>query len=1150
MRMSRFCHLHVHSEYSLLKSAARIEALVEEAARLGMKALALTDFDTMYGAIPFYKACRKAGIKPILGLELHMMRERKEGRGAAYPIVLLAETDEGYRNLMRLTSIANMKEESPPFLTELEMRPYTKGIIALSGSIRGEVPQLLIRDRMGEALIAAMEMESIFGKGNFFLSIEDHDLPEEKKANHHLIELSKRTEIPLVATHEVFYVHDKEATVQDVLQAIGSGKKLSDRSRDRLLTNQYELKRMEEMEARFGFVKEALRNSVKIADRIHVEIPFGGLILPSFSYPEGMDGPGYLRSLCHSGLKERYGESPEPAVLERMEKELAIIEKMGFTDYFLIVWDFMRYAHERGIPTGPGRGSAAGSLVAYLLKITDIDPLKHHLIFERFLNPERISMPDIDIDFADDRRDEVIRYVSEKYGHDHVAQIITFGTMAAKGSVRDVGRVMNLPYTLVDQVAKLIPGELNMTLERALEESDELRALALREETVSRLIEIARSIEGLPRHASTHAAGIVISKQPLTHYVPLQRGSEGVTQTQYPMEALEELGLLKMDFLGLRNLSIIRRTIEEIEEKTGKAVDPSRFPKEDEATYALCARGETTGVFQLESVGMRNVLRELRPSRFEDLVAVLALYRPGPMENIPLYIKGKHGEIPVEYPHPSLEPILKETYGVIVYQEQIMRIASVMAGYSLGEADLLRRGVGKKKKEILDAERDRFLSGALRKGYSEEVALSVYELIVRFANYGFNKSHSVAYAEVAYQMAYLKANYPLFFMAALLSSVMGSHDKISEYVEECRRMGIPILPPDINRSQMSFSVEEEGIRFGLIAIKNVGLQAIRNILSEREKGGSFSDLYNLIHRTDPRTVNRRVLESLIQAGALDPLPGHRTQKLLALDELIQFAHGEGNAFRGEVRLFDEGEALSPPPLPEIEPYSKEEILNLEKEYLGLSLSGHPLDEYGPILTHPKVTPMSRLPFLARNEKVYLAGILRGLKPISTKKREPMAFAKIEDKEGSAEVILFPKVYASVRFTVKEGMPLLIEGRLQKEEESIKLIGERVWPLKDLLPKMAAEDGRDSPFSGARRVYIKITKAHKVTRKVEKLEKLLQQFPGKTPVLLYDEEEKRTKSLSAKYHVNPTLAFIHEVGDLLGKESIVVKEDSRDIMEKS
>lgn len=1149
--MGRFCHLHVHSEYSLLKSAVRIERLVEEAARMGMEALALTDFDTMYGAIPFYQACRRHGIKPILGLEIHLARGRgEEGKRKGFPLVLLAENFLGYQNLLRLSSIANLKEGDFPFLEMEEVRPYTEGIIALSGSVRGEIPSLLIADRMSEAFLCAMEMESLFGKGYFYLSLEDHDLPEEKKANRLLIELAKRTGIPLVVTHEVYYIHKKEAKVQDVLSAIGSGKKLQDPSRDRLLSDQYDLKSEAEMEERFGWIKEALKNSGRIAERVQVEIPFGEMILPSFSYPAGMDGPTTLRSLCLKGVKERYGEHPPSEVMERLQYELSVIEKMGYTDYFLIVWDFMRYAHEQGIPTGPGRGSAAGSLVAYVLRITDIDPLKYNLFFERFLNPERITMPDIDIDFADDRRDEVIRYVSEKYGADRVAQIITFGTMAAKGSVRDVGRVMNLPYQLVDQVAKLIPGALNMTLERALEESEELRVLYQRDERVRQLIEIARSIEGLPRHASTHAAGIVITKEPLTHYVPLQKGSDGVTQTQYPMEVLEELGLLKMDFLGLRNLTIIRETLDEIEGMTGERPNPLQFPKDDPATYALCSKGETTGIFQLESVGMRNVLRELRPSRFEDLVAVLALYRPGPMENIPLYIKGKHGEVPVEYPHPSLEGILKETYGVIVYQEQIMQIASLMAGYSLGEADLLRRGVGKKKKEILDAERGRFVRGAVQKGYSEETALSVYDLIVRFANYGFNKSHSVAYAEVAYQMAYLKANYPLYFMSALLASVMGNHEKIAEYVEECRRMGITILPPHINLSKMSFSVEAGKIRFGLIAIKNVGLQAIRNILEVREKGGPFSDLYDLIRRTDPKTVNRRVLESLIQSGALDPLPGHRAQMLNVLDELIEFAHGEKReGANKELDLFSEEGSLPPPPLPEIEPFSKEEILELEREYLGLTLTAHPLDEYEVILTHPKVTPLYQLPFLEKNAKVYAAGVLRGLKPIATRKGEPMAFARLEDKAGSVELILFPRVYASVRFSLKDEEPILAEGRVQKEEESIKLIVERIWKLKDLLPKLEGER-ENSPLMPNRRVYIKITKAHKVTRKVEKLERLLQKYPGSTPVFLYDEEEKKTKRLSVKYHVTPSLAFIHEVGELLGKESIIVKEDSRDIMKKS
>lgn len=1142
--MSRFCHLHVHSEYSLLDGAGKIESLVHKAKQLQMDSMALTDHGVMYGIIPFYKACKAHGIKPILGMEAYVVNGDLSARPSReqhkiYHLVLLAKDYEGYQNLMRITSVAHIEGfYYKPRVNKEVLRKYSKGIIALSACLGGEIQQFLLHDHISEALRAALEYQDIFGPDNFYLELQDHGIFEQKKVNQLLVQLSQQTGIPLVVTNDVHYVEREDAKTQDVLLCIGTGKKLSDPDRMRFETDEFYLKSTEEMEERFSWARSALENTVKIAERCNVEIPFGQLILPSFPLPEGYTSEQFLREICYDGAYERFGKPLQQDVIDRLEYELSVIHRMGFDDYFLIVWDFMNYAHQQGIPTGPGRGSAAGSLVAYVLHITNIDPLQHNLLFERFLNPERISMPDIDIDFDYERRDEVIRYVMDKYGHDHVAQIITFGTMAAKGSVRDVGRVLNVPYTMVDQLAKLIPSSLGMTLDLALQESEELRNFVKSDTQIQQVVKIAQSIEGMPRHASTHAAGVVISKEPLTNYVPLQLGTDGGTQTQYPMEVLEELGLLKMDFLGLRNLTIIQQTIQEIERLYGTKIDINQLPHDDPATFELLCRADTLGIFQLESAGMRNVLKELKPNRFEDIVAVLALYRPGPMENIPIYIKAKHQEIEVNYPHPSLEPILRDTYGVIIYQEQIMQIAATMAGYSLGEADILRRGVAKKKKEVLDAERVRFVGGAIRKGYDEKVAHEVYDLIVRFANYGFNRSHSVAYAEIAYQMAYLKANYPLPFMAALLASVRESQMKIAEYAEECQRLGIRILPPNINHSLYDFSVEQNGIRFGLIAIKNVGNQAISSILEARDQGGLYKDLYDFVKRVDIRVVNRRVMESLIQAGAMDDLPGHRTQKLAILDEYIEWAHGKKRENdRLQIDIFEESDYVLPPPeLPDVEEYTREERLALEYELIGLYISGHPLDDFMPILNHPKVTKISQLIEKHDQENVFVAGMIRELKPISTRKGESMAFAVFEDKSQQVELILFPKVYAPLRFTLKSGALLLIEGKLNRSDEEIKIIVQRVWKLEDLLPHYVQQE------TTGRRVYIQITKAHQVTNKVQQLEKLLVNYPGNVPVFLHYPEEKRTKQLSAKYNVSPSIEFLREVKRLLGPNSVVVKED--------
>ncbi|WP_041044842.1 DNA polymerase III subunit alpha, partial [Gordoniibacillus kamchatkensis] len=953
--MSSFVHLHVHSEYSLLDGAARVEALVKRAAELGMTSLALTDHGVMYGAVAFYKACLQHGLKPIIGCEAYYTSGSIKDRGTRqeqpiYHLILLAKNETGYRNLMKLVSIGHLQGfHYKPRIDREHLARHAEGLVALSACLGGEVSQHLLHDRKEEARAAALRYRDIFGD-DFYLELQDHGLMEQKKVMKAMIELSRETGIPLVATNDVHYVHEDDAAVQDVLLCIGTGTTIDDPERKlKPQTSQLYLKNAEAMRSLFAHVPEALDNSVRIAEKCALELEFGRSILPEFRpLPAGLTAGQYLRRLCREGLARRYGGSGDwldgefrRKAEERLAYELDVIERMGYADYFLIVWDFIRFAHEQGIATGPGRGSSAGSLVAYVLHITDVDPLRYRLLFERFLNPERVSMPDIDIDFSDERRDEVIDYVVRKYGSEHVAQIITFGTMAARAAVRDVGRALNVPYAEVDRAAKLIPHALGITLEEALQTSSELKALAAKQPKTAELLDMARKVEGMPRHASTHAAGVVISREPLTEYVPLQEGAEKTALTQYTMEHLEAIGLLKMDFLGLRTLSIIERTLGWIEQRHGMAPKLQELDMDrDEATYALLGRGDTTGVFQLESAGCRRVLRDLRPSGFEDIISVVALYRPGPMDFIPQFIQSKHGDIEVSYPHPSLEPILRDTYGIIVYQEQIMQIASAMAGFRLGEADLLRRAVSKKKREVLDEQRAHFVAGALGQGYAEEDAHRVYDMIVRFADYGFPRAHATAYAVLAFRMAYLKAHFPVEFMASMLTAVMGSQRKVAEYVDECRRMGIAVLAPDVGTSGVTFTPVggEEGqtIRIGLAAVKNVGTQAIEAIMRERENG-PFESLFDFCRRIDLRVCNKRVIESLIGCGAMDGLPGNRAQKIAVLDYAVETAV-KWQKDRDELQLsllgFEETTNwdIAFPDMPDISPGQK---LEAEKELLGL-----------------------------------------------------------------------------------------------------------------------------------------------------------------------------------------------------------------------
>ena len=1069
--LADFVHLHVHSEYSLLDGAARIAALPARARELGMRALALTDHGVMYGAVPFYKACVAEGIKPIIGCEMYVasgsMADRApRGEQPVYHLVLLAKNRKGYANLLKLVTEAHLKgfHYRPRIDFDLLSR-HAEGLICLSSCLAGEVNQHLLHGRDEEARRTARRYRDLFGE-DYFLELQDHGMMEQRLVMPKIIDLARELDIPLVATNDVHYLMPEDHALQDVLVCIGTGKTLDDPDRLKFHSDQMYMKNGEEMARLFRHVPEAVANTVRIAERIDLVLDFGRTILPRFEpIPDGLDAAAYLRRLCEEGLERRYGSTPAwqdkramRDIRKRLDYELSVIHRMGYDDYFLIVWDFIRYAHERGIATGPGRGSSAGSLVAYVLNITDVDPIRHKLLFERFLNPERISMPDIDVDFNDERRDEVIAYVVRKYGAEHVAQIITFGTMAARAAVRDVGRVMNLPYNEVDRVAKMIPGGPGVTIDAALAENPELVRLIGQKPKLAELIDMARRVEGFPRHASTHAAGVVISREPLTEHVPLQEGSAVTPLTQYSMEHLEAIGLLKMDFLGLRTLSVIERAQNWIRERHGKPVDFRQVPDDDPATYELLGRGETTGIFQLESAGMRRVLKELKPTRFEDIISVLALYRPGPMDFIPQYVEAKHGRAEVRYPHPDLAPILEDTYGIIVYQEQIMQIASRMAGFTLGEADLLRRAVSKKNREVLDRERAHFVAGSVKMGYAADIANQVYDMIVRFANYGFPRAHATAYGVLAFQTAYLKAHYPVEFMASMLASVTGNQRKTAEYVDECRRMGIDVLPPDVNESSVTFtpvgSAEGDGspvrgIRFGLAAIKNVGTQAIESILEER-KEGPFEDLADFCRRVDLRVCNKRVIEALIQGGAMDSLPGHRAQLVAMLDETVEKAVKWRKEKEDlQLHLFGFNEQVNwEVEYPDVRPYPVSEQLEMERELVGMYISGHPLDKYEALLSRIEPDPLHLLGEYPDESAVFAAGMVVSVRTLTTKSGKPMAFAEFEDRIHRTEVVLFPDVWRKYGHLVQKGSLLLIRGKLQLKDEDFTILADAVHELDE------------------------------------------------------------------------------------------------------
>ncbi|HOA35797.1 MAG TPA: DNA polymerase III subunit alpha [Bacillota bacterium] len=1137
MSNHKFVHLHCHTEYSLLDGAARIKELVRRAADMEMPAVAITDHGAMFGVIDFYKEALKAGVKPLIGCEVYVAprsRQQKEPKldDYQYHLVLLAENQTGYRNLMRIVSAGYLEGfYYKPRVDHELLAKNAAGLIALSGCLGGEIPSLLKRGEDEAARNLAVRYRDIFGPGNFYLELQDHRLPEQVAVNKGLSRIARETGIELVVTNDVHYLSREDAALHDVLLCIQTGKTVHDTDRLKFETEEFYFKSAPEMAMMFKDHPEALQNTLRIAERCRVDFQFDQLFLPAYDVPEGKDAAAYLEELCREGLQQRYPEITEQ-LEQRLAYEMKIINQMGYANYFLIVWDLIKYARSAGVMVGPGRGSAAGSLVAYCLGITNIDPIGNALLFERFLNPDRVSMPDIDIDFCDDKRERVFSYVAGKYGAERVAQIITFGTMAARGAVRDVGRALAFPYGEVDRVAKMIPNEIGMTINRALEQNRELQALYRGEERYRQLLDSSMAVEGMPRHASIHAAGVVISRDPLVNHVPLLKTNDQTVVTQFPMGTLEQLGLLKMDFLGLKTLSIIEEALAQIRRRHGREIILEEIPLDDAATYRMLSQGESTGIFQLESSGMRNVLRELMPNKFADIVAVVALYRPGPMEQIPAFIDSKHGRKPIHYPHPDLEPILKETYGVIVYQEQIMEIAATMAGFTLAQADLLRRAIGKKNKEILDQQQDLFIQGCMKKGYSRSLAREIYDLILKFASYGFNKSHAAAYALIAYQTAYLKANYPVEYMASLMTGYCSSSDKVALYIADCRRQGIEVLPPDINESEINFTViDDKNIRFGLAAVKNVGTGAIESILEAR-RAKPFVSLRDFSARVDGRLCNRKAVESLIKCGAFDSLGGHRAQYLACLEESIaggQVMQRERQ--NGQMTMFalmdrESKEELIRDRLPDIEEFSDKERLAMEKEMLGLYISGHPLEQYRPLLERmTQLTPCAELQEAGDRSAVSVGGIVTAVRSIYTKKGKPMAFVRLEDLSGSVELIVFSDLYERRSEIFQEDNPLLVKGKVDlKEEEEAKIIAESAV----MLPR------------AAKQLFIKVSPG--VDRNtLAKLRKMLHSANGGLPVCLYFEREKKMILLDESYRATDETAFLEQLEQLMGPGCVRLEE---------
>lgn len=1125
-----FAHLHVHTEYSLLDGANRIKPLVKRAKELGMKHLAITDHGNMFGVIDFYKAAKAEGINPVIGCEVYMAprdrRENFEVDGTKYyHLILLAENATGYKNLVQLVSKANIEGMYyKPRIDKDLLREYHEGIICLSACIAGEIPAWILRGDMDRAEKSLQDYLEIFGRDNFFIEIQYHGMEQEVKANKGLIELAKKYNIGLVVTNDAHYLTREASEFHDILLCIQMSKTVDDSSRMKFFGQEFYLKSPEEMAKLFPEYPEAMSNTVKIAERCHVDFDFENRHLPLFPLPEGMTDEEYLRKLCEDNLSSHYPEETKE-VRERLEYELGVIHTMGFDSYFLIVWDFINYARSQQIPVGPGRGSAAGSIVAYLLGITDIDPLKYSLLFERFLNPERVTMPDIDVDFCYVRREEVIEYVKRRYGEDHVAQIVTFGTMAAKGAIRDVGRALNMSYSDVSRVTKLIPAELGITIKKALDSTKELKTLYDDSEEVQRLLDFAMGVEGLPRHSSTHAAGIVIARNPLTDYLPVMV-SDGTLVTQYDKDHVEELGLLKMDFLGLRTLTVLDDAIKNIKKNRGLDVDLRSIPLVDSKTSEMLCAGHTGAVFQMESSGMTNIIKELRPEGFTDLIPLVALYRPGPLGSgmVDDFIAGRHGKKEVTYMHPLLEPILKETFGVVLYQEQVMQIVQVLAGFTLGQADLLRRAMGKKKAAILMAQKENFLKGCEGNGIDVDLANKIFDLLTHFADYGFNKSHSAAYAYVAWQTAYIKANYPEEFMAAMLTSVMDTTDKVSAYIEQCRRMGISVLPPDVNASSVSFSVDGPAIRFGLAAVKNVGDAAMQNLEEERAAGGPFTSLMDFCSRIDMRTINKRVIESLIKCGAFDSIGAKRSQLLEVLSQTVDAAAvAQKDKASGQLGLFDDEEinGVSEIKLKDIPEVDRSTMLLWEKEITGFYITGHPLDEYADIINGFTGIGDILSGKLKDGKTVKMGGMVVSAKRIATKKGDTMCFLEVEDFSHSIEVVVFPKVFYSCVNSLEPDSAVMIAGKINYTDDGIKLLADRVCLLRDYKPD----------------IYLAISAAHENEAVYKAVKNVLTTHQGDHIVFIYYSDRKKLIKTERAMWMDGSEEAIALLKEILGDDCV-------------
>ncbi|KAB3536324.1 DNA polymerase III subunit alpha [Alkaliphilus pronyensis] len=1152
--MDKFVHLHVHTEYSLLDGFTTIDKMMDRVKEMGMDAVAITDHGSMFGVVDFYKKAKKKGIKPIIGCEVYTAARGLEDKDPNLDknqghLVLLAENNEGYQNLIRLVSVGYTKGfYYRPRIDYDLLKKHSGGIIALSACLAGDIQQYLMKGLYNKAKDKALLMQDIFGKDNFYLELQDHGLKEQKQVNTQLVKLSKETNIPLVATNDSHYIYQEDAKAHDILLCIQTGKTQQDEDRMKFPNDQFYLKTTEEMYRLFPYAPEALENSVKIAQRCCVEFDFNTIHLPQYDIPQEYTVHQYLRNLCNEGLIKRYGEVTTE-LQERLDYELKVIVDMGYTEYFLIVWDFIKYAKDNNIPVGPGRGSAAGSIVAYALEITDIDPIKYNLIFERFLNPERVSMPDIDIDFCYERREEVIDYVKKKYGEEKVAQIITFGTMAARAAIRDVGRVINMPYGDVDQIAKQIPFAIGMTIDKALEVNPILKKMVEDDEDASYLINMAKKLEGLPRHASTHAAGVVISKDVLDKYVPLYMHDNSVT-TQFSMGTLEELGLLKMDFLGLRTLTVIRDATDLIEMNKNIKIDFSNCSYDDAKVYELISRGDTLGLFQLESAGMIQFMKELKPNCFEDIIAGISLYRPGPMDSIPKYIRNKNDYKKIKYKHKQLEPILNVTYGCMVYQEQVMQVVRDLAGYSYGRSDLVRRAMGKKKMDIMEEERQYFtygktdangnieIPGCIRNGVPENIANEIYDEMIEFANYAFNKSHAAAYAVLAYQTGYLKCYYPVEFMAALITSVMGSSTKVAQYIQDCKKMGIDILKPDINSSFSKFTVENGKIRFGLAAVKNVGLSMINSIVEARREKGSFTSFTDFCQKVESKDLNKRAVESLIKCGAFDSLGAYRSQLLAIFEKVLEgVVQDRKRNIKGQIGFFQDTEAMEltmEDPLPDMKEFAEKIKLNMEKEVLGLYVSGHPLSEFEKELRLFTTVSSNSLVEMVENPEackykdgdiVKIGGIVLDKDTKTTRSNQLMAFVTLEDLYGTMECIVFPKVLSrSAKFLELEEA-VLIEGSLNfKEEETPKILANKIRPLvKQQISKLKI-----------------IIEDDKKLQLLEDIKPILHQYHGNVPIYIYLKNHNKTLRAQRNLWVKLEEELISKLNNTFGNECIIIE----------